>query len=207
MYSSAVRKNDFTAPIWKNLGNVILVGEGNLSFSKSLLSNFNSGIKQMFATTFEAKEELSVEAHKNAKFLLREGVKVLHGVDANKLRSYFSERNIGFVNTIVFQFPHTGKRNTKYGKSTNHYLIRHFLQEATELIDEKGRVIISSVDTPYYDGMFQFERAAEKTKTKIVNCYSFEPKSFPGYNHINTNDQDSALKKYQKFKSLVFKRQ
>ena len=46
---------------WQNLGDVLLIGEGNLSFSKSLLSLPGSAISSMTTTTYEPARRLSNE--------------------------------------------------------------------------------------------------------------------------------------------------
>ena len=63
---------------------------------------------------------------------------------------------------------------------------------------------ITAVDSPHYQGAFQFEEAAEKTGYSIIGSYPFDPESFPGYSHTNTNDDDSALEKHNEFKTWIF---
>ncbi|HRJ12976.1 MAG TPA: DUF2431 domain-containing protein, partial [Alphaproteobacteria bacterium] len=52
--------------IWENLGDVLLLGEGNLSFANSLLRQSAFEITNLIATTFDGKRRLTEEARKNA---------------------------------------------------------------------------------------------------------------------------------------------
>ncbi len=72
---------------WQALGNVLLVGEGNLSFANSLLKIPNAQITEMTATTFEKENNVSDDTRQNAQKLQGNGALVLHGVDATQLGS------------------------------------------------------------------------------------------------------------------------
>ncbi len=56
---------------WQGLGDTLLVGEGNLSFAKSLLRQPAAQVSHMTATTYEKEKDLSDEARQNAALLQR----------------------------------------------------------------------------------------------------------------------------------------
>lgn len=187
---------------WQNLGHVLLVGEGNLSFAKSLLKIDGNQITHMFATTFENSRDLSDEALQNAQLLKCNGAQVLHNVDATKLQQTFKPQKF---DTVVFQFPNVGSRDPKYGHNPNHVMIRKFLRSAVDYLEANGQVMISTVDSPHYEGVFKFDEAAKFAGYETPISYPFDPTMFSGYSHINTNDENSALGDHNKFVTWVFK--
>ncbi len=153
------------------------------------------------STTYEKASDLSEEAQENSEILKQSGASVINGIDATKLDRYFPHQKF---DTIIFQFPNAGSREPEYGRNPNHILIRDFLKNAVSCLAPEGKILITAVDSPHYQGAFQFEEAAEKAGYDILGSYPFDPKSFPGYSHTNTNNDDSALEKHDEFKTWVF---
>ena len=181
---------------WSNLGNILLVGEGNLSFSKSLLVNPMISIETITATTYENDRSLSEETIQNAKWLKSQNITVKHGIDATKLNFKIK------FDTIVFQFPNVGSRDPKYGQNPNHIMIKKFLDQSKNILSDDGKILITIVDSPYYKGAFKFDDIKGYKKPEI---FPFDPRYFMGYNHTNTNDDKSALNKYHRFITYVFR--
>ncbi len=109
--------------------------------------------------------------------------------------------------TIIFQFPNVGSRDPKYGQNPNHIMIRKFLENACAHLSPDGQIFITTVDSPYYDGVFRFEDAAQFAGCTIVGSYSFNPSVFRGYSHTNTCDDESAIDDYKRFVTRVFKKE
>lgn len=189
---------------WKDLGNVLLVGEGNLSFAKSILNIPSLGVSAMTATTYEGERSLSEEGKANANQLQSMGEIVMHNVDAVNLDDALKPHQF---DTIIFQFPNVGSREPKHAHNPNHVLIRRFLKSAAQFLKSSGKVIISIVDNPHYQGAFQFEEAAQFAGFQEPQSYSFDPDKFPGYSHTNTNDDESAIENHEKFSTWVFRLQ
>jgi hypothetical protein len=183
-------------------GNTILVGEVNLSFSKSLAGDHRVDARGLTATTYEGFRSLSDETRANAAYLKNLGAIVLHGIDATKLR----ENIPGMLfDTIIFQFPNAGSREPSRGHNRNFVLLRRFLKSAKDILREKGRVLVTTVDNAYYDGRFRIEEAIEYADLPMPLAVAFSPKDYPTYDHVNTNEgEDSALSKYRKFSTWVF---
>lgn len=186
---------------WYNIGDTLLVGEGNLSFAKSLLEA-PCHINQMTATTYETQRNLGEEAKQNACYLERAGINVMHDIDATKLEQIFKGQHF---DTIVFQFPNAGSRDAKYRHTANHVLLRKFLRSATECLTENGSILVTTVDNAYYDGVFKMDEAAHFANFQRPFSIPFDPDLFPGYCHTNTNDDDSAIEDYKKFATWIFK--
>ena len=183
-------------------GRCLLVGEGNLSFAKSLLSFQRVSPSKIVATTFERLNSLSEETVANAKYLSEKGVVILNGVNARKLNLAIGSNKFS---TIVFQFPHTGRRHPAEGKNPNYVLVRDFLNSARGHLIQNGLVCISAVDSPHYQGAFQFEKAAASAGYNPPAIYPFAPKRFKRYTHTMTHEDGSALGGHRNFKTWVFK--
>lgn len=187
---------------WQGLDDTLLVGEGNLSFAKSLLPQPAAQITHMTATTYEKEKDLSDEARQNAAPLQRCGALVMYGVDATYLEKSFRPHEF---DTIIFQFPNVGSRDAKHGHNPNHVMIRKFLRSAVPYLAPAGKILISAVDSPHYQGAFQFDDAAAFAGYTTPESYPFDPSLFPGYSHTNTNDEESALDEHNRFATWVFR--
>lgn len=196
---SAKKTSFFVSQIQQ--GNTLFVGEGNLSFALSIAKTPNITASSLVVTTYEKTSDLSEEAQQNSETLKQSGASVINGIDATKLDLYFLHQKF---DTIIFQFPNAGSREPEYGRNPNYILIRDFLKSAASCLGPHGKILITAVDSPHYQGAFQFEEAAEKAGYSISGSYPFDPESFPGYSHTNTNDDDSALEKHDEFKTWIF---
>ena len=67
-----------------------------------------------------------------------------------------------------------------------------------------GLVVISTVDSPFYEGAFKMNEAAEKAGFARPDIYTFYPKDYPAYSHQNTADEESALDEHTAFATFVF---
>ncbi len=183
-------------------GRTLLVGEGNLSFALELAKHPSVQASQIIATTFEGKNELSNDALANAAKLKNAGATILHNVDATYLKSVFGSWKF---DTIVFQFAHTGSREAIEGHNPNFILVRDFLLSAIEQLLPGGVVLISAIDSPHYQGAFQFEEAASIAGFLPPENYPFDLDDFPGYIHTMTNEEESALDADDDLRTWVFK--
>ncbi|RLV95921.1 25S rRNA [Spathaspora sp. JA1] len=128
------KKNQHSQPQQKGLmpfnaeDRVLLIGEGDFTFARSLISQNFIQPQNLIATSYDSLEELQ-QKYPNVDSTLDElsqsGVKVLHEVDATKLPqclklqitsklkkagkspSLFEDKSQ--LNYIMFNFPHTGK--------------------------------------------------------------------------------------------------
>lgn len=185
-----------------NKGPTLFVGEGNLSFSLCFAADKRIRAAFITATTYENADGLTDETRKNASILRAKGAAVRHGVDATRLERNFS---LSDFSTIIFNFPNAGSRDPEHGHNPNHMLVRNFLISAKNVLSKDGLILISSVDTPHWRGAFQFPLAAEKSGFQEPDVYRFYPSRFPGYAHINTHDNDSAISEHDKFCTWVFR--
>jgi len=181
-------------------GRTLFVGEGNFSFCLSIARQIRNPYN-IIATTNEAQNEFSDLTKQNINSLQRLGVKVFQKTDATQIHKDFAGQAF---NKIIFQFPHTGSREPIQGRNPNFILLRDFLKSAKHLLSYGGKVVVSIVDSPYYQGAFQIEEAGTEAKYKRYSVYKFNPLLFPNYIHTMTNEDESAISKNDDLITIVF---
>lgn len=183
-------------------GSTLLVGEGNFSFSVALSDLLGNATSNLTTTTFQTVDEYSDITKQNAKTLRRRGAKTIAGVDATNLSQWFSQRQFDL---IVFQFPNVGSREPRYGRNPNHILVRRFLKSAADHLSDFGKVAITVVNSPHYDGAFDMDGVAERNNFAIPVAHPFRFSDFPGYSHVKTKDDGiCALDENDEFVTYVF---
>jgi hypothetical protein len=106
--------------------------------------------------------------------------------------------------TIIFQFPHSGTRESIEGESANYVLIKRFIRSAFRVLKNNGVLLITIVDSEYYNNMFRFEELSEELRIKPPLKYKFDPADYPEYQHKKTNDDESGIVDYSKFSTFEF---
>jgi len=64
--------------------------------------------------------------------------------------------------------------------------------------------LLSTVDSPFYEGAFKMDEAARKAGFAAPEIYTFNPKDYPGYTHQNTANEESAADGHTAFATFVF---
>jgi len=182
-------------------GPTLLVGEGNMSFIKCLTKRFQK-LPYIVTSTYEKYDELSTLGQSNAKHLRQLGIEVYHELDATKLHEVFS--NLIF-NTIIFQFPNSGSRESENGTNSNYNLVSNFIKSATKILRQNGSILITTVDSDYYNNIFKFDEIAELQSLQKPIKYSFNPQDYEDYQHTMTNEDKSAIEEYDNFITWEFK--
>ncbi|XP_029177291.1 mitochondrial ribosome-associated GTPase 2 isoform X2 [Nylanderia fulva] len=115
---------------------VLLVGEGNFSFSVALLRcNLNINL---IATCYESN--VSQETTKeNVNYLRSNGICVLFDVDATKLEECLALKSKLF-DKIIFNFPHIGG---KMRIEKNRELLKNFFLSSEKMIKENGQILVT----------------------------------------------------------------
>ena len=184
-------------------GSVLFVGEGNFSFALSLARLRAVDPGGLTATSFEPEESLSETAYDNAQNLFRLGARVRTGVDGTRLADTFPKKHFRL---IVFQFPNVAAREALYGQNPNHVMITRFLKSASDHLARNGEIVVSTVDSPFYEGAFKMHEAAQKAHLAPPVIYDFDPARFVGYAHQNTENEGSALENHDTFATFAFSR-
>lgn len=85
-------------------------------------------------------------------------------------------------------------------------LIAKFLKSAGNYLSNAGEVVITTVDSPFYEGAFKMDEAASKAGYHQPKVFNFNPNLYSGYSHQNTDNEDSALDKHDAFATFTFSR-
>ncbi|GKV50497.1 hypothetical protein SLEP1_g57200 [Rubroshorea leprosula] len=88
---------------------ILLVGEGDFSYSSSLASSSGSA-SNVCATSLDSENDV-INNYKNGKsnleILKKRDATILHGVDATKMKNHDDLKKCRF-DRIIFNFPHSG---------------------------------------------------------------------------------------------------
>ncbi|GAB9463299.1 Ferredoxin-fold anticodon-binding domain-containing protein 1 [Globisporangium polare] len=144
---------------------VLIVGDGNFSFVRAFLRSNEQKIAMgeisVTATSLDTHEEL-LQMYPNSSVILGElkdgGVRVVHDVNATKLKQYPSllhgttaegaETNSAsapsLFDRVVFNFPHFAEGGSKRNKIHRHrQLLREFFQSAQDVLAHDGLVWVT----------------------------------------------------------------
>ncbi|OAD58005.1 GTP-binding protein 5 [Eufriesea mexicana] len=163
---------------------VLLVGEGNFSFSVAL---FDLNLKINITTTCYEAEVNQVIAERNIQYLKNNGVRVLLGVDATKLKEHPILKTELF-NKIIFNFPHVGG---KMRIERNRKLLKQFFISASEQIKSNGQVLVTlcngqggtSLDNPSrrWDDSWKVTEMAAHGNFVLITINPFDWSAFQNY--------------------------
>ena len=198
LYKS-ITKYDFVSTI--KGGSTLLVGEGNLSFTISLVKKLQL-LPNFITSTYEDYSELSQHAWSNAKLLKQAGIKVLHELDATELHKYFYSNTF---DTVIFQFPHSGSGESVNGINANYVLVKKFIISASYVLKKDGVLLITVVDSDFYNNTFRFDELAEELGISQPTKYKFNPKDYPEYEHTMTHQEENGIDDYSKFITYEFR--
>ncbi|KAF9087520.1 hypothetical protein BGX29_005260 [Mortierella sp. GBA35] len=184
-------------PPYYDYDTILLVGEANFSFAKSLaLEILNRGdtITATTLDTFTTMTEKYIDAQENVKELEDAGATVLFEVDATKLSKIKSFKGKRF-SKIVFNFPHAGAgiKDQDRNVVSNQKLLRSFFESATpyladtDLGDKKAGEIHVTMKTGLPYDLWNIKRLAAGTGLLgNKTSFPFKPEQYPGYEHRRT---------------------
>ncbi|KAH0465562.1 hypothetical protein IEQ34_005665 [Dendrobium chrysotoxum] len=188
---------------------ILLVGEGDFSFSACLARAFGSA-KNMIATSYDNFGKL-LEKHRTATFFLDElkslGCTLLHGINVENMHEDNFLKVMRF-DRIIFNFPHAGHfafRETNKGLILrNKKLLCDFFNSARCLLSENGEIHVSHRDDHPYNN-WEIRGSANERGLTLKEKVKFHTKDYPGYQ----NKRGSGTKSNKAFplgnKSFTFK--
>ncbi|CAH0517761.1 unnamed protein product [Peronospora belbahrii] len=171
---------------------VLVLGDGDFSFSRSLVKHRGTG-RGVFATSFDSEKEVGnkysnapecMAAVKSAQGL------VLHDVDATKLLELPRQVKTGmgmkmipdFFQYIVFNFPHSGQQRVHINRA----LLLNFFESARNRLLLHGEAHVTLKTRPPYSNWF-IEDQAKDAGFVMKDRRRFDIRLFPGYRHRTTD--------------------
>ncbi|XP_058725456.1 uncharacterized protein At4g26485-like [Vicia villosa] len=167
---------------------ILLVGEGDFSFSLSLARAFGSAAN-MVATSLDDRESLVLKygsASSNLNELEVLGCTIFHNVDVHNMTQHHYLNNKSF-NRIIFNFPHAGFDYRE--------LVSGFLKSAKYMLSIFGGEIHVSHKTAYPFSKWDIKGLAENEGLILIGEVDFQQSYYPGY----TNKRGSGLQCDQSF--------
>ncbi|XP_031479399.1 uncharacterized protein At4g26485-like [Nymphaea colorata] len=164
---------------------ILLVGEGDFSFSLSLATAFGFATG-MVATSLDSKDRLAYKycsATSNVERLRQLGCRVLHGIDATTMSKNLSLRTNKF-DRIVYNFPHAGficSETSAFQIELHKHLLMGFFENARELLSHShGEVHVTHKQGHPYS-KWELEKIAEKNGFVLIEASRFRLSDYPGY--------------------------
>ncbi|KAF7139830.1 hypothetical protein RHSIM_Rhsim06G0233500 [Rhododendron simsii] len=179
---------------YSNFQKILLVGEGDFSFSASLAVAF--GFAHNIIATSLNTTETSVghldysgylsrnygSAMSNIQSLRSRGAKVMHDVDATQMAGQILFQGLTF-DRIVFNFPLSGffpddSRESNLRRERK--LIRLFIANAIEMIAEGGEIHVTHKSNGFFRE-WNLEQLASSAGLQLIDEVHFNFTDFPGY--------------------------
>ncbi|KAL7274329.1 hypothetical protein RUND412_002774 [Rhizina undulata] len=166
---------------------ILLVGEGDFSFSKSLIEHH--GMLNVTATSYDSETDLKnkyPQAEENVAFLRENDAVVICSVDATKLNKTKSLKKKKF-DVVVFQFPHVGGLTKDMDRQirSNQELLLGFFTAAKELLIPTGTTVVTLFEGSPYN-LWDIRRLAKSMGLKSQRSFKFQSEAYPGYRHVRT---------------------
>eukprot|EP00850_Spirogloea_muscicola_P022540 SM000300S11715 [mRNA] locus=s300:77264:79288:+ [translate_table: standard] len=214
-HSSAEREDVQAQPLPRGFDanqRILLVGEGDFSFSLALARLIGSG-SGLVATTLDLEDKYS-SGRNIVDDLRATGATVLFGVDANRLGPCLHvelqllgttgkrKRKQGTrcvtdepFDRIVFNFPHIGCgiKDQDVNVWKNKVLVFNFFLSAVPLLHRDGRLHLAIKNGKPYRLWHVTDLAVQTGRLQLLSSYPFRASSFPGYKHQRTLGYQEGL--------------
>ncbi|XP_020704974.2 heavy metal-associated isoprenylated plant protein 41 isoform X3 [Dendrobium catenatum] len=165
---------------------ILLVGEGDFSFSLYLATAFGSAFN-IVATSLDSYAVLLKKypkAQSNVEVLKKVGATILHEIDATRLKDDVFLRNHKF-DRIIFNFPHVGffgKEDNPALISLHQELLLGFFYNASQMLQPFGEIHVRhKTSTPFSD--WNLTDLAERSSLTLFKSAPFKIEDYPGYNN------------------------
>ncbi|KAK1399185.1 Heavy metal-associated isoprenylated plant protein [Heracleum sosnowskyi] len=163
---------------------ILLVGEGDFSFSSCLALSFASA-PNIVATSLDSYEDVIKSYHSaqsNLSILDKAGASHLHEVDATKMKSHSGLQARKF-DRIIFNFPHAGfhgKEDDALLIVMHRSLLNGFFKNASGMLRPDGEIHVNhKTSNPYCN--WKLEELAGQNSLRLIECVAFKKEDYPGY--------------------------
>ncbi|QDS69895.1 hypothetical protein FKW77_000824 [Venturia effusa] len=180
---------------------ILCVGEGDLSFTTSLL--LDHGCASVVSTTLDSETELLQKyPHVTAAIQTIQETEqtLLHSIDATKLSSYKTLHANGPYDRVFFMFPHVGGKSTSVNKQVraNQALLAGFFGSAKDLLRKEERddgarvkggegpsILVTIFEGEPYT-LWNVRDLARSVGLVVKRSWRFQKEVYPRYRHART---------------------
>ncbi|KAG2384159.1 uncharacterized protein At4g26485-like [Vigna umbellata] len=173
---------------------ILLVGEGDFSFSLCLAKAFGTAIN-MVATSLDSRASLR-KKYGNALRNLRElkglGCTIVHGVDVHTMLEHPLLEN-RYFDRIIYNFPHAGfayRESDDYQIKLHRSLVSGFFYNAKFMLN-KGAEIHITHKTAHPFSKWNIRGLAKRQRLLLVEEAEFYLDLYPGYSNKRGDGRNS----------------
>ncbi|XP_042477962.1 uncharacterized protein LOC122059311 [Macadamia integrifolia] len=189
---------------------ILLVGEGDFSFSLCLAQSFGSA-SNIVATSLDSYDSV-IGKYKKAKLNLEKleklGAVLLHKVDATKMKLH-TDLKMRKFDRIIFNFPHAGfhgKEDQVRVIRMHKKLMKGFFRNASGMLRPCGEIHVNHKTAgPFCN--WNLEELASRHSLELIECAEFKIADYPGYKNKRGDgprcDKSFPLGKCSTFKFVV----
>lgn len=139
--SKADSQTNEAAVKYKLTHRILIVGDGDFSFSHGLVRHLGGDGSNIVATSHDSRKKVIDKynmSDTHLSDLTASGCRIVHGIDAGDLHNHFPKQ-ANYFHRVIFNFPHTGLQRVHLNKD----LIRRFLISAPYVLHPNGQIHIT----------------------------------------------------------------
>eukprot|EP01147_Barroeca_monosierra_P009117 gene9117-1418_t len=181
--SKADSQTNEAAVKYKLTHRILIVGDGDFSFSHGLVRHLGGDGSNIVATSHDSRKKVIDKynmSDTHLSDLTASGCRIVHGIDAGDLHNHFPKQ-ANYFHRVIFNFPHTGLQRVHLNKD----LIRRFLISAPYVLHPNGQIHITIKMSPPYSG-WDLPGSGKNAGLIHPGTLDFDSKLFPGYSHQTT---------------------